>query len=43
MIVTWRSMTHERAQQIAMWIGWLFVCVSVGGGLALIAYDWVLQ
>jgi hypothetical protein len=42
-LVTWKSMTHDRASKIAQAIGWLLVCVAVGGAFALIAYDVVLQ
>jgi hypothetical protein len=40
---TWKSMTYERASIALWWFGWLCVCVGLGAGFFLVAYDWVLQ
>lgn len=42
-LVTWRSMTHEHARQLALALGWLLVCLSLGSAFFFVACDWVLQ
>lgn len=42
-LVTWRSMTNEQARRWALAIGWLLVCLGIGGAFFFFATDWVLQ